>query len=234
MQDERAVYDRLWDDALASFRAGAVEIDPLLNDRAADDRRGLTLAARFDAATRGRLSALLDDLRTLAPEQHIYRPDELHITVLSVVTTVPGFDPARAPVEAYRALFGEVFAAAAPFTLHLRGLTASRCCVLICGYSADGALNALRNRLRAALRAANLYDGLELRYRITAAHATALRFQALPARLGALAAYIAVHRDTDYGACQVASVEFVVNDWFMSHDRVQVLARYPLGGSASR
>lgn len=230
MQDERALYDRLWDDALASFRSGAVELDPHLPDRVDDDRLGLTLAARFDDATRERLSALLDDLRALAPEQHIYRPDELHITVLSVVTTTPGFDPARAPLGAYRALFAEVFAAAEPLTLHLRGLTASRCCVMLCGYSADGALNVLRAKLREALSAAGLQDGLELRYRITAAHATLLRFQTPPARLDALIEGIAARRDIDYGACHVDAIEFVLNDWYMSNDRVRVLARFPLGG----
>lgn len=226
---ERAVYDRLWADAQASFRAGDVEIDPLLTDPASDDRLGLTLAARFDSPALERLGGLLDDLCALAPEQHIYRPDELHITVLSVVTTVSGFDPATAPIDTYRALFADVFANARPLTLHLRGLTASRCCILICGYSPDGALNALRDRLRAALRSAGLDGGLELRYRITAAHATALRFQTQPARLDALADYVAAHRDTDFGASCVTHVEFVVNDWFMSHDRVRLLARYPLG-----
>ena len=76
---ERAVYDRLWADAQVSFRAGDVEIDPLLTDPASDDRLGLTLAARFDGPALERLGGLLDDLRALAPEQHIYRPDELHI-----------------------------------------------------------------------------------------------------------------------------------------------------------
>lgn len=232
MPGERALYDRLWDEALAYFRAGRVEIDPLLVRREFDDRRGLTLAARLDGAALGRLSGVLDDLRTLAPEQHIYRPDELHITVLSVISAAPGFDASHAPVNAYKSLFEALFAAAAPFTVHLRGLTASRSCALICGYSPDGALNALRDRLRAGLRAAGLADGLELRYQSTAAHITALRFRAPPANLDALAAYIAARRDADYGPCPIHAIEFVVNDWTMSHDRVRLLARYALGGRA--
>lgn len=228
---ERALYDRLWADSLASFRAGNVDVDPLLNDRASDNRLGLTLAARFDEATLGRLARLLDDLRALAPEQHIYRPDELHITVLSVITTTAGFDPATAPLDTYCALFDEVFAAAEPFALHLRGLTASRCCALICGYCPDGVLNALRDRLRVALHAAGLDGDLELRYQITAAHATALRFQAPPACLDRLAEYIAAHRETDYGACRINTIDFVVNDWYMSYDRVRLLKRYTLGNA---
>ncbi len=234
MPGERALYDRLWDEALASFRAGQVEIDPLLDRREFDNRRGLTLAVRPDGAALGRLSGVLDDLRALAPEQHIYRPDELHITVLSVISAAPGFDPARAPVNAYKSLFEALFAAAAPFTVQLRGLTASRSCVLICGHSPEGALNALRDRLRAGLRAAGLADGLELRYRSTAAHITALRFRVPPANLDALAGYIAARRDADYGPCPIHTVEFVVNDWTMSHDRVRLLARYTLGGRRSK
>lgn len=232
MPGERALYDRLWDEALAFFRAGRVEIDPLLDRRESDDRRGLTLAARLDGAALGRLSGVLDDLRALAPEQHLYRPDELHITVLSVISAASGFDLARVPVNAYKSLFEALFAVTAPFTVHLRGLTASRSCALICGYSPDGALNALRDRLRAGLRAADLVDGLELRYQSTAAHITALRFRAPPANLDALAAYIAARRDADYGPCPIHAIEFVVNDWTMSHDRVRLLARYALGGRA--
>lgn len=226
---ERATYDRLWADTLASFRAGVVEIDPALNDLASDDRRGLTLAARPDAPARDRLSRLLDELRGVAPEQHIYSPDDLHITVLPVIPTGPGFELAAAPLETYRALFDDVFAATTPFTLHLRGLTAARCCVLICGYCPDGALNALRDRLREALRSAGLDDNLEPRYRITVAHASALRFRTPPACLERLTDYIVAHRDTDYGACRINTIDFVVNDWYMSHDRVRLLKRYTLG-----
>lgn len=230
--DERALYDRLWAEARASFQAGAVEVDPHLDNREADTRRGLTLAARFDGALRPELDALLADLRALAPEQHVYRPDELHITILSVISAAPGFDPDRAPLDAYHALFSETFASTAPLTLYWRGLTATPGAVLLCGYSPDRALNALRDRLREALRRAGLDTDLELRYRTTAAHATLLRFRALPRRLEALGAYVEARRDRDYGASRIEQIEFVVNDWYMSHDRVRLLARYTLGGLA--
>lgn len=227
--DERALYDRLWADARASFQAGVVEIDPHLDDREADTRRGLTLVARLDGALRPEMGALLADLRALAPEQHIYRPDELHITILSVCSAAPGFDAERAPIGAYHALFAEAFATIAPLTLRWRGLTATPGAVLLCGYSPDGALNALRDRLRETLRRAKLDADLELRYRSTAAHVTLLRFRALPPRLEALGAYIAARRDRDYGAGRIERIEFVVNDWYMSRDRVRLLARYALG-----
>lgn len=232
LPDERALYDRLWVEASASFQAGAVEIDPHLDDREADTRRGLTLVARFDGMLRPELDALLADLRVLAPEQHVYRPDELHVTVLPVSSAAPGFDPENAPIDGYRALFAGVLASTAPFTLTWRGLTATRCCVLLCGYSLDGALNALRDRLREALRGTGLDRDLELRYRSTAAHATLLRFRTLPPRLEALGAYVAARRDLDYNASRVEQIEFVLNDWYMSHDRVRLLARYTLGGPA--
>lgn len=230
--EERALYDRLWAEARASFQAGAVEIDPHLDDREADTRRGLTLTARFGGALRPELDALLADLRVLAPEQHVYRPDELHVTVLPVSSAAPDFDPENAPIDACRALFAEALASTAPFTLTWRGLTATRCCVLLCGYSLDGALNALRDRLRAALRGAGLDADLELRYRTTAAHATLLRFRALPPRLDALSAYVAARRDLAYGASRIEQIEFVLNDWYMSYNRVRLLGRYTLGSPA--
>jgi 2'-5' RNA ligase len=90
-------------------------------------------------------------------------------------------------------------------------------------------LNVLRDRLREQLSQAGLGTSLDCRYRIVTAHVTILRFCAQPANLPALVAFLTSLRDHDLGTFRVDQVELVTNDWYMSHDRVEVLARYALG-----
>ncbi len=92
--DARCIYDRLWESALESFRSGVVKADPHLLDRAADGRRGITLVARPDPVAAERIAAFIDELRAVVPDQHLYRADELHITVLTLISAARGFDQA--------------------------------------------------------------------------------------------------------------------------------------------
>lgn len=85
----RAVYARLWADAQAQFATGTVKTDPYLDRRESDTRRGLTLVLRPDGEAKARITAALDELGDLAPGQYRYHPDELHITVLSVISAAP-------------------------------------------------------------------------------------------------------------------------------------------------
>jgi hypothetical protein len=43
-----------------------------------------------------------------------------------------------------------------------------------------------------------------------------------------LVAAIAARRGLEFGTSRVSEVQLVTNDWYMSHDRVGVLHRYPL------
>ena len=225
----RAIYDRLWAEARDAFVAGVVHADAYLRDRTHDARRGISLIIRPDAATIGRITAIMDDLRVFAPEQHFYRPDELHITVLSLISVADGFDLDTAPLDTYRAVCEAVIPSTPRFDVRYYGLAASPDSVFVCGDSAGERLNVLRDRLRAALHEAGLGGTLDRRYRLITAHSTIQRFVSTPRHLPGLAAYIAARRDHDLGCFTAAEIMFVQNDWFMSHDTVTVLGRYALG-----
>lgn len=226
----RQIYDRLWTEAQEWFAAGRVRLDPHLPDRSGDDRRGLSLIIRPDAPATARIMAVVERLREVAPEQHIYRADELHITALSLIGAAPGFDLDAVPLERYRAALSEVFGKTAPFAVHFFGLTASPDSVMICGDAPGDALNRLRDRLRDRLAAAGLGATLDRRYRSVTAHMTILRFQAPPRDLPGLAARLAALRAHDFGHFDVERVDLVTNNWYMSHDAVTVLAQYALQG----
>ncbi|MBN1678870.1 MAG: 2'-5' RNA ligase family protein [Anaerolineae bacterium] len=234
VESAQQIINRLWADALDVFGAGQVHTDPFLLDRAADNRRadnrrGVTLVIRPDAATCARIAPVLDRLCTCAPDQYHYRLDELHITVLSLISASEGYNPAGVPLDAFRARFESLFPRLNPFSIHYRGVTASPDSVMLWGVSGDDALNDLRDRLRQELRAVGLGDGLDHRYRVVTTHTTVLRFVSQPRDLPGLVSELKALHEFDMGTFEVSSIDFVDNDWYMSHDRVKLLGRYHLG-----
>ncbi len=152
------IYDRLWADAQALFATGCVRTDPHLLNRGADTRRGITVVIRPTPDMIARISGVMDELRALAPGQHIYRPDELHITILSLISASAGFSLDAIPLDRYRAVLGDLFAHVKPISIHFSGVTASPDSVFVCGQAEHDALNALRDRLRKSLTRADLGD----------------------------------------------------------------------------
>jgi 2'-5' RNA ligase len=222
----QAVYDRLWAEAQEHFAAGRVKTDPHLLDRAQDRRRGISLIIRPTPDMIARLGAVIDELNAIVPGQHVYRPDELHVTLLSLISASADFDLDAVPLDDYRAVLGDLFAPVQPFAIRFVGVTASPDTVFVCGQS--DALNALRDRLRGDLTRAGLGETLDRRYRIVTAHSTVLRFQSQPDHLPELARYLIAQRTREIGAFAAETVAFTFNDWYMSHDVVRVLETYPL------
>jgi 2'-5' RNA ligase len=221
-------YDRLWAGATSYFRSGRVEIDPQLDDRASDPRLGLTVIGRPSPAVRERFISFLKLVKQVAPRQHFYRSDEFHLTVLSLFTATVDFEPHWARRAAYRAAVERALQAGQTFTVHYQGVTASRNAVMVQGFAQDRQLDELRARLRQALGEAGFGGGLDQRYAIETAHSTVLRFKAQPIDLPELMALLGDNRSTDFGATTFHELLLVKNDWYMSHDKVEVLASYSL------
>lgn len=227
LQDQ---YDSIWAGAQEAFHAGAPALDMQLLDKTGDRRRSATLLIRPAPAVTARVAETLDQLAAMEPGQYYYRPDELHVTVLSLWTGTPEPEPYFAKLATYCAAIEKALAGVRPFSIDFDGLTASPAAVLVQGFPRSLALNDLRDRLRSEIGAAGLGHTLDGRYRISAAHMTAVRFCRPPQDLPRLAAVLQTLRRCPFGATHVAELQLVANDWYMSHDRVRVLATYPLDG----
>lgn len=224
------IYDDIAARGLAVFRQGTVQTDPHLLNIPGDTRRGTTLRIRPTDPARQLILDAAAELDRIVPGQYVYTGDQLHITVLSVISAAEGIRLEDVPLDACNAIFADVCRRAAPFTIRLRGIVASPDCVLVCGYPDRDALNTLRDHLRAALKAAGLASALEQRYRSVTAHLSLLRFQTVPYHVPPLLEWLEEARARDLGAFVADSVEWVFNDWFMSPGVVQLLGRYPLAG----
>ena len=222
------IYDQLWDQALARFADGEAQIDQQLIHREADRRTGITLIARPGAEVVERIGQLAAELRAIEPEQYFYQPDELHVTVMTLVSASDSFDLRRAPIATYHAALGQLFRRAYQFSIRFRGLTASPSAVLIQGFVDNHYLNQLREAIRQELGHAGLADHLDVRYRIATAHCTTMRFRARPRDLPRLVRQLRAARERNFGSATIDRIDFVANDWYMARDRVQLLASYRL------
>ncbi len=220
------VYERLWTEALSRFSQGQVELDPHLLNPAQDFRRGISLIARPDPTVATSLAGVINELKSLEPEQYFYQPEQLHLTILNLVSTASTFE--CPPLDTYHSVLEALFAKSRPFDITFRGITASAGAVMAQGYADQNRLNELRDAIRQALRPSGLARYLDVRYKIITAHITLMRFQKPPRDLSRLVSALTAARSRLFGQTTTARLEFVINDWYMSRDKVQMVAAYQL------
>ncbi len=224
----QAIYDSLWREAAARLTTGQPHLDPYLRPRQADPRRGISLIARPGPEVSARFNRLLDELKASEPEQYFYRPAEFHVTVLTLISASAQFERQRVPLAAYQAIFADLFRQFRPFQVEFRGVTASPGAVMAQRYIETDDLNQIRMAVRQALQATGLAAGLDTRYRIVTAHVTLMRFAAPLGDTARFLSRLNAARQEVFGATEINQLEFVLNDWYMSQDKVRLLAAYPL------
>lgn len=226
-------YNSLYENAVQKIAAGHAEIDPLIDD-ASDARRGLTLLIRRSETVKNRIREFLDELALTAPGQYLYPASDMHITVMAVITAVPGFQLQEIQPEAYKALISASLAGLAPFQMDFRGLTASPAGVLVQGFPAARTLDDIRDRLREVFKTSTLRQSLDARYPIQTAHITVARLRQPLADVNAYLDVIEKYRTVDFGTMQVQELELVYNDWYQRAVHTQRLAQFQLGTPGNR
>ncbi|HVU08911.1 MAG TPA: 2'-5' RNA ligase family protein [Verrucomicrobiae bacterium] len=222
------IYEKLWQEAVKVFDSGNPRLDPFLKDRANDRRRGVTLIARPDSAVRDRVAEFLREASKIAPEQYFYQPSEFHLTVLAVI---PGSEFWQEPMKRlpdFLVALNDVLKNRPAFSIRFRGITASPETVMIQGFPATEDLLQLRNDLRAALAKQGLGENLDRRYKIVTAHLTVIRFSTPMKDWKPFKAFLAAHRNTDFGETRVCSLELIEGDWYASADTARLVKEYPL------
>jgi 2'-5' RNA ligase len=225
-------YDTMWDDAFEALARGDIDCDTHLGTDH-DLRRGLTLIARPGPALRARFECLLDRLALSEPQQYRYPAADMHVTILPFFTAIAN------PVSELALLNDYVNSAKAAlddieaFDIQFNGITMSRGALLAQGFPCGPALETLRKRLRTQLHDAGLDASLDQRYRLITAHSTLFRFVAPLDNPQNFAAQLKSLRHEPLGCMHVSEVELVVNDWYMSSNSLNCIARVPLRKSVS-
>ncbi|TCD29215.1 mutarotase [Pedobacter psychrodurus] len=219
-------YHKLYTDAVAKISAGRYETDHLI-DSDTDQRFGITLVIRPDAATKDKIQQFLAEAKAIEPDQYYYQNADIHITLMSIISCYEGFDLKDIHVEDYIQLIQQVLARHKCFKIQFKGLTASPSCILIQGFLTD-TLNEIRDDLRAGFKNSDLQQSIDKRYTIQTAHATVIRFRSELKHKDTLLNLIEKYRDFDFGTFEVKQVELVYNDWYQRERFVKKLQVFKL------
>jgi 2'-5' RNA ligase len=222
------IYQRLWSEAVAAFEKGEHKIDPHLSDKANDRRRGVTLICRPSPSVRGAAANYIGRIAEACPGQHFYRPEELHITVLSIISGTELWEREMPRLDACRPVIGEVLGRCRPFKIHFRGVTASPDSVLVQGFPIGDGLAVIRYELRAAFARHGLGDMPDRRYKAATAHMTAMRFSKHCPDLKPLQSLLNASREVDFGESEISTIRLILGDWYGSADRVRTIEEYRL------
>lgn len=222
------IYEQLWVKTGPLLRAGQLRIDPCLRDRTDDNRRCVTLVARPNAKVSHKVENFLRNAASICPRQHFYQPQELHLTVMAIISGSEFWRDQMDRLPVGRAILDGVLKDCGAFRVAFRGATISPDAVMIQGFPADAGLSQLRDELRAAFRRHGLGGNLDRRYKTTTAHLTVMRFSEPEADWERLHDFLQAHRETDFGETRVQSLQLLWGDWYASADVVRVLREYRL------
>jgi 2'-5' RNA ligase len=222
------IYEQLWGEAVAALALGRPQVDPHLSDRAHDWRRGVSLLFQPSPGVQARIKLLLDELAAEFPGQYFYRPEELHVTVLSLISASEDWRNQIREVSRFKVLLREALRGQPNFEISFRGVTAAPNAVMIQGFPVGEALEKLRGTVRRAFAQHGFGDRLDRRYRNVTAHLTAMRFARPDANWQRLLAILTAHRETRFGNGRVSSLQLVWGDWYRSTGNLRILEEFRL------
>ena len=215
MSNIQQIYDGMWANAVERIKDNKYEIDNLI-DCSEDTRRGLTVLSYLSHDIGVAINELSAELKLIEPEQYYYPTNEFHLTVLSIITCVEGFKLSDIDVKAYSDAFEQALVEIGPLKISYSGITASPSCILVQGFPDNEQLTVLRDKLRMSFKKMNLYTTIDLRYEISTAHSTVVRFQSPLRNRDAFIDVLSKYRHSHFGTLEIDRLDFVFNNWYQN------------------
>ncbi|WP_440906348.1 2'-5' RNA ligase family protein (plasmid) [Catenovulum sp. SX2] len=224
----KQIYEQMWQSFEQALVSNSYQLDKLIND-SSDSRRGITALAYIqdnNQALAQEINQFIQKVARLEPSQYYYPTNELHLTLLSVISCIAGFELTEVNVEAYRELFIEVMRDCAPISIEFVGITASPSSIVIQGFPVGNGLQLLREKLRKALQASGLRTTFDTRYKLVAAHITAVRFCNPLEDNNKLLSLCKSYRSHSFGTVTFKQFDLVFNNWYQNLSVTKSLAKY--------
>lgn len=206
-------YNRLWSEAIKKIESGQIHPDYRIDD-SEDNRYGLTLIMLPSPEIRNVIAETFQLVRKTVPEQYFYPISDIHLTLLSIISCQPGFDPEQIKINEYVSLLKPILENTEPFRIEFKGITASPEAVMVCGYPEEDSLNSLRNKIRTAFKDNSLYHTIDKRYTIQTAHVTIMRFRKKVDHLTEFVEQLNSIKQKSFGADLIRECHLVGNDWY--------------------
>lgn len=220
-------YEKMYLDAREKIAAERYTLDELI-DSGTDKRFGLTLVARPPQHVLYEIFSFLETAKQLEPEQYFYPAEDVHLTVLSVVSCFDGFRLDKITVNDYVDVINKCTTHFGAFNIDFTGVTASPGAVMLRGIPAGDALNGLRDVLRKEFKSSGLFHTIDKRYTIFTAHSTVLRFRKPLRDHQKFLSLLEKFRYHSFGSFHIARVDLVFNDWYQRTDAGKLLHRFHL------
>ncbi|AGH80880.1 hypothetical protein PCNPT3_04690 [Psychromonas sp. CNPT3] len=227
MSELNTLYSKMWTDSIDKFNTNTCVVDPLIH-YPADLRRGITILSYFDQSVGVNISNFLAELKTIEPHQYYYPQNELHLTILSIISCITGFKLSDIEVEAYCDVFKETLKNMGGFKVQYKGITTSSSCILIQGFPDIKQLKHLRDSLRINFKKAKLQSTIDSRYKIITAHSTVMRCLTPFENSHNLVNILHKYKNHDFGTLDVNSLELVFNNWYQNLGITKHLSRVEL------
>ncbi|MFS1906144.1 2'-5' RNA ligase family protein [Vibrio lentus] len=225
----QSIYDDMWQRFELALKHNEYELDPYLSDLENDTRRGITALAYLNQGNRSTINEITrfqKEVRELEPEQYYHPSNELHLTILSVISCLAEFVVTEIDVSSYIDVFRSVLKNAGKIEIRYQGVSASPNCIVIQGFPTSDTLERLRNELRTQLTEAGVRVTFDSRYKLVTAHSSIIRFKAPLNNAQQLLALCQRYRNHDFGRVVLKDFELVFNNWYQNLDVTKSLAKY--------
>ena len=227
MNDIKTIYDSFWEKASQEIIENKIQVD-LETDNPKDTRRGITLLLEPDKLTADNITPFVQAAFKLEPEQYFYPATDYDITILSIISCVPGFLLQDVNIDDYCDVIAKCAANIEPLEIELKGITSSPSAVMIQGFPINKQLEALRNSIRQIFKETKLYNSIDTRYILTTSHMTVIRFRSLLNDSVTFHEFLSKNRKKLFGTLYCSNIKLVFNDWYQRRENTKVLASYNL------
>jgi 2'-5' RNA ligase len=227
MFDLRRRYDQMFQDAINCFSRNDYAVDHHIDDLH-DNRFGLILNVCPTDDVKSKVSEFQRRFKAIDPGQYHYSPDDLHFTVIAIVSCKPGFTISGLDIEAYKHIIRDALFTMEPFDINCSGLTAFSGGVMMQGFPSADKLNLLRDNLRRIFNTSALFHSIDSRYRIQTAHSTIIRFKKPLIDIRLMQQFLQENRGIFFGNFIVKEIELVYSDWYHRKKNTTVLEKFKL------
>jgi len=220
-------YDAMWNESYPLFKRNEYRLDTQINS-VNDSRRGITLIAKFSPMLSKDIDRCISTLKAISPEQYYYDSSTLHITVLPIISCEKNFLLSQININEYLRVITNALKGINPFTIKLKGITASPSCILLQGFPLGTGLLTIRDKLRSSFHKSGLLNTMDSRYKLKTAHSTLCRFQKYPSKPDDFLSRLFTLKCTDFKPLHVKELHLVYNDWYHKADTTIVLSKISL------
>lgn len=210
-------YNQLYKTSKEGILSGNYILDSKIKD-VSDSRFGITLLLRPSEKIKANIQLFLDELKKLDSTQYYYPNEDIHVTIMSIISCYEGFSLNKINVEDYIKIIEKSLENLGSITIGFRGITASNSAIMIQGFPSDETLNNLRDKLRENFKNSALEQSIDSRYSISTAHSTVMRFTEKLQNPEKLIEITKQFRDYNFGEFKIEKLELVFNDWYQREE----------------